>query len=475
MAGVLAAGMLAGCGAPGKIDGTKTVATVNGTQIPLGVVSLSARMTQASYASFYQMFGQSISWSSVADETTGETNGESLRNGALEQIELLYLLREKAADYGIELTEEDNTRIAEAAEAFFADNTDEAVEALGVTAEQVKTYLSLETIQHRMEEALAKEANIEVDRDTARQASFTYVSITIPEEERTETEAEDATADTTEAEGEEVSGEDETEETTEAVTQAVEESEEASEEASEDAAEKMTEAEAEAVTQTMEAAEESSEDTEVVSEEASEETTEDSRTAMEKAEELLALVKADPTADLGDLASQVDSALYDSTGSFTYTATDDEHFSDSYDDALLDALRTLDNGQVYDGVIRTDDRLYIVRMDNTYDEEATDTKVEDVREEMEDEYYTEKTDAWKEEAEIKVMDKVLKTLEVSDFVTFTFVAEDEEAESEDISEEVSEEMSAEAVTVTTTGSEADSPVEEASEAEAAVETTTEAE
>ena len=42
LAGVLAAGMFTGCGEK-KVDGTKTVATVDGTDVPMGVLSLFAR------------------------------------------------------------------------------------------------------------------------------------------------------------------------------------------------------------------------------------------------------------------------------------------------------------------------------------------------------------------------------------------------------------------------------------------------
>ena len=42
LTGVMAVGMLTGCGEK-KLDGTKTVATVDGTEIPLGIVSLSVR------------------------------------------------------------------------------------------------------------------------------------------------------------------------------------------------------------------------------------------------------------------------------------------------------------------------------------------------------------------------------------------------------------------------------------------------
>ena len=42
LSGVMAIGMLSGCGSK-SIDGEKTVATVDGTDIPMGVVSLYAR------------------------------------------------------------------------------------------------------------------------------------------------------------------------------------------------------------------------------------------------------------------------------------------------------------------------------------------------------------------------------------------------------------------------------------------------
>ena len=45
LTGVMAVGMLTGCGEK-KLDGTKTVATVDGTEIPLGIVSLSVREGQ---------------------------------------------------------------------------------------------------------------------------------------------------------------------------------------------------------------------------------------------------------------------------------------------------------------------------------------------------------------------------------------------------------------------------------------------
>ena len=52
LAGVLSAGMFTGCGSK-TLDGTKTVATVDGTDIPLGVVSLYAREQQKQTTAMY--------------------------------------------------------------------------------------------------------------------------------------------------------------------------------------------------------------------------------------------------------------------------------------------------------------------------------------------------------------------------------------------------------------------------------------
>ena len=56
LAAALAAGSLTGCG---KLDGTKTVATVDGQEITLGLASYIARDQQAQTESYYQMMMQS--------------------------------------------------------------------------------------------------------------------------------------------------------------------------------------------------------------------------------------------------------------------------------------------------------------------------------------------------------------------------------------------------------------------------------
>ena len=187
LAGVLAAGMLTGCGEK-KLDGTKTVATVNGTEIPMGIVSLMARQQQAQMDAMYASFGNGgvNIWDTVADEKSGKTYGEQAAKDTLKQVELMYIMKDKAADYKVEVTEEDEKAIAEAAKAFMEANSEETIAELSVTEEQVKTYLELQTYKQRMYDAVMNEAKVEVTDEEANQSAFTYVSISTSGEDLTE-------------------------------------------------------------------------------------------------------------------------------------------------------------------------------------------------------------------------------------------------------------------------------------------------
>ena len=178
LAGVMSVGMLSGCGSK-DLDGTKTVATVDGTDIPLGVVSLYAREQQQQTTSMYLSYMGSVDniWDQTADEDSGETYGDQAVTSSLESIEKMYILKEKASDYDVALTDDDETAIADAASGFMASNGEDTIKELGVTEDQVKTLLELQTIQKKMYDPVVAEGNITVSDDEANQTTFTYVSI----------------------------------------------------------------------------------------------------------------------------------------------------------------------------------------------------------------------------------------------------------------------------------------------------------
>lgn len=177
LTGVMAVGMLTGCGEK-KLDGTKTVATVDGTEIPLGIVSLSVREGQAQTEAMYKSFmgGQDYSiWSMDAED--GKTYGEQAVEQSLKDVELMYIMKEKAADYNVEVTDDDEQKIADAAAAFMAANSEETLQELAVNEDQVKTYLELQTYKSRMHDPIIADVDKDVSDEEAQQSSFDYVSI----------------------------------------------------------------------------------------------------------------------------------------------------------------------------------------------------------------------------------------------------------------------------------------------------------
>ena len=355
LAGVMAAGMLTGCGEK-ELDGTKTVATVDGTEIPLGMLSLSVREGQAQAEAMYKSFmgGSDYSiWGTEAEE--GKTYGEQAVEQALEDIELMCILKEKAADYDVEITEDDEKAIADAAAAFMSANTEDTLKTLAVTEDQVKTYLEFETYKSRMHDPIIADVDKNVSDEEAQQSSFNYVSI--------------STSDLS--------------------------------------------------------------DDEI-------------KQKKEDAQKILDGLNADPDGDFGEIAKSVDDSYTVLSGSFDTNEDASEEESDdedettasssNYPDEVVKVLRTLKDGEVGPDVIEADSAYYVVKLDKVNDEDATATKKESIISTRENELYTETTDKWLDEADIKVEKKVLKTLKVTDNHKFTIQTAAEVTETPEVTE-----------------------------------------
>ena len=355
LAGVMAAGMLTGCGEK-ALDGTKTVATVDGTEIPLGMLSLSVREGQAQAEAMYKSFmgGSDYSiWGTEAEK--GKTYGEQAVEQALKDIELMCILKEKAADYDVEITEDDEKAIADAAAAFMSANTEDTLKTLAVTEDQVKTYLELETYKSRMHDPIIADVDKNVSDEEAQQSSFNYVSI--------------STSDLS--------------------------------------------------------------DDEI-------------KQKKEDAQKILDGLNADPDGDFGEIAKSVDDSYTVLSGSFDTNEDASEEESDdedettasssNYPDEVMKVLRTLKDGEVGPDVIEADSAYYVVKLDKVNDEDATATKKESIISTRENELYTETTDKWLDEADIKVEKKVLKTLKVTDNHKFTIQTAAEVTETPEVTE-----------------------------------------
>lgn len=363
MAGIMAAGMLTGCGEK-KLDGSKTVATVDGTKIPLGVVSLSVRegqmQTEAMYRSY--MGGSDFDiWDTEAEK--GKTYGEQAVEESLKDVELMYIMKAKAADYDVELTDEDEKAIAEVAASFMEANSEETIADLAVTEDQVKTYLELQTYKQKIHDPIIADVDKNVSDEEAQQSSFEYVSV--------------STADLSDDEIKE---------------------------------------------------------------------------KKEDAQKILDGLKADPDGDFSEIAKSVDDSYSSLSGTFDANETsededtDDEDadedsssYSGTYPEEVIDVLRTLDDGEVASDIIETDTAYYVVKLNKKDDEEATETKKESIISTREQTLYTDTTEKWLDDADIKEKKKVLKTLKVTDnhkYVapTATPAPTEEAAETEEVTE-----------------------------------------
>lgn len=163
----MAAGLV-GCG--GKtLDGSKAVATVGEKTVTLGEANFLLRYQQAETESTYEnMLGEGFY--NVDLMGSGETYGETVKGDVMTQIQEYCILEEKAADYGVSLSEEDAAKITEVATAFLAANSEETKAQMTADQATVERVLSLMTIGMRTANAVAAEADITVTDEEAEAA-----------------------------------------------------------------------------------------------------------------------------------------------------------------------------------------------------------------------------------------------------------------------------------------------------------------
>ncbi len=173
-AGILAVTMVTGCSvAP---DNDATVVTVGNEKVSYGVANFYARMQQAQYESFYAgMMGMDTNtmWSQEVEED--KTYEENMKDSILESLENMYLVKQHASEYKVELTDAEKKKIDKAAEQFVEDNTLEDKEVVSGYQKYVKEYLQLATIMQKMDAPLKKGVDENVSDEDAAQKKIEYV------------------------------------------------------------------------------------------------------------------------------------------------------------------------------------------------------------------------------------------------------------------------------------------------------------
>lgn len=169
---ITAVSLLAGCGGVNK---DKTVATLNGEPVKLGIANFVVRLQQANADDFYrQIFGENV-WTSDM-YGSGTTMEDSFKEDAIESIQEMYTLQLHMEDYGVSLSDEEKAAITKAAEEFMDANSKDAIDALGATQEIVEEYLTLATIQDKMYDEMIADADTEVSDEEAKTSGYSYVT-----------------------------------------------------------------------------------------------------------------------------------------------------------------------------------------------------------------------------------------------------------------------------------------------------------
>ena len=172
----LAAASLAGCA--GTVNPEETLVTVGDTEVSYGVVNYYARLQQAQYESYYaSMLGTTgeAFWSQAGSD--GKNYADTIKEGVMEDIQELYLIKQHAAEYGAELTEEEKTSIEETAKQFVSDNSQEERDAVSGDEKYVKEYLTLLTIEKKMDPLMTADVDEEVSDEEAAQKAMDYIYV----------------------------------------------------------------------------------------------------------------------------------------------------------------------------------------------------------------------------------------------------------------------------------------------------------
>ncbi len=365
-AAVLSAVSVAGCGS--KIDLSKSAATLDGKEISMGVANFMAQY-QAAQTDFYFLsyYGEDM-WNS--DSGDGATMTDSVKESVMETLEEYYLMDAHAADYGVELTEEEKTAITQAASQFLSDNSTQALEKMGATQETVEEMLRLYKIQSKMREAIQAEIDTNVTEEECAQKTFSYVRF-----DKTVKEEDDA-QDSTQADSD--TGADDT-------TQA------------DDAADTDDTAQADDAAGADDTTQADGEDAEI-----------DNKPA---AEAFLQSVGDDLEAAAEKGEYTVQKCSY---GSGDLKEDDN---TTSMDVEVLKAADKLKDGETAKSVIEAENGYYVIRMDSTDDKDAAKNKKESILTERRNEKYAETLEAYQEDSEWKINESEWKKVNFDELYT----------------------------------------------------------
>lgn len=492
----MAASVLTGCGKGKELDTAAAAAALDGEEISAGLVNFFLRYQQAEFESSYGAWLQSYYGTDIWNvdlSGTGTSYGETFKNDVINSLERLLLAEKHMGDYSVELTDEEKTAITQAAQKFMESNEEEVLEKMSATQENAERLLTLYTIQNKMETQMSADVDTEVSDEEAAQRTVSYVRFTA----ETESDTEEAEAETETEAG----SESETEAAAEAETEAAETenetapAEDATEASlTEAAADKTESADTEEATEGAENETVSEEETEAAGTEAAEteadseaSTEAETETETEELDPELAAAREEARAQAeafleevkggADFTEAAEAAAEENenVGTSTFTFGEDDTYPD---EAIIEATAGLEDGTLVEQVVQVNNGFYVLRVDDAFDEAATEEKKESIVAERKSEAVNALYEEWMEEAEFTVDEDVLDQMVFDMSLTLETEAATEAAAEAESQSEAGSEAAAESQSEASTEAETEAGTESVTEetvTEAEEETETEAE
>lgn len=174
LAGALCVTSFVGCG----VNADETAATLGDQKVSAGVVNFICKYQKATIDDTYVgYFGEDF-WSQDL-YGYGTTMEDDMKSSVMDALHDLYTLKAHMVDYKVEITAEEDAAIKQAAQAFLAANSEEAIKEFGATEEIVIEALTLYTIQAKMYDAIIVDTDRNVTDEEANMRGITLVEMGI--------------------------------------------------------------------------------------------------------------------------------------------------------------------------------------------------------------------------------------------------------------------------------------------------------
>ena len=177
---VLLVGLLAGCSSqrvPSNLKpedyATTVVATFGDQKIYMNEANLFARLQQFYSEVVYSSFFGTDFWET--EISSGVTLEATVKEEVMAAILQTYLLNSHAQELGVELSDADRAKVADAVKDFFATSDEKLIQAANVTEEELTQIYERNALANLVYQAIADQIDTAVSEEESRQLTVKYV------------------------------------------------------------------------------------------------------------------------------------------------------------------------------------------------------------------------------------------------------------------------------------------------------------